>query len=152
MIEQRTVCVNVGPTMIHIATQRGLPQGGLTPTLWSLVADSLLILLNKQGGFAQGFADDGVIIIIGKVLSTLCEIMQRILSNVESWCSDRDLSVNLGKTETILFTRKYKPAKLSHITFYGKELILSTQVKYLGYTQYSKCNCQLSMDSIGNYT
>ena len=66
--------------------------------------------------------------------------MQRILYNVESWCSDRDLSVNLGKTETILFTRKYKPAKLSHITFYGKELILSTQVKYLGYTQYSKCN------------
>ena len=32
MIEQRTVCV--GLTMIHIATQRGLPQGrGLSPTL-----------------------------------------------------------------------------------------------------------------------
>ena len=110
MIEQRTVCVNVGLTMIHIATQRGLPQGGgLSPTLWSMVADSLLILLNRQGVFAQGFADDGVVIIIGKVLSTLCEIMQRILCNVESWCSDRDLSVNPSKTEMILFTRKYKP-------------------------------------------
>ena len=39
MIEQRTVCVNIGLTMIHIATQRGLPQGGeLSPTLWSMVA------------------------------------------------------------------------------------------------------------------
>jgi len=120
MIEQRTVCVNIGPTMIHIATQRGLPQGGgLSLTLWSMVADSLLILLNRQGVVAQGFADDdGVVIIIGKVLSTLCEIMQRILCSVESWCSDRDLSVNPSKTEMILFTRKYKPEKLSPITFY----------------------------------
>ena len=93
MIEQRTVCVNIGPTMIHIAAQRELPQGGeLSPTLWSMVADSLLILLNRQGVFAQGFADDGVVIIIGKVLSTLCEIMQRILCNVESSCSDREIS------------------------------------------------------------
>ena len=90
------------------------------------------LLLNRQGVFAQGFADDGVVIIIGKVLSTLCEIMQRILYNVESWCSDRDLSVNPSKTETILFTRKCKPEKLSPpTTVYGKELILSTQVKYL---------------------
>jgi len=147
MIEQRTVCVNVGPTMIHIATQRGLPQGGLTPTLWSLVADSLLILLNKQGVFAQGFANDGVVIIIGKVLSTLCEIMQRILCNVESWCSDRDLSVNPSETEMILFTRKYKPEKLSPITFYGKELIFSTQVKYLGVILDPKLNWQLHLDA-----
>ena len=49
MIEQRTVCVNIGPTMVHIAAQRGLPQGGgLSPTLWSMVADSLLILFNRQ--------------------------------------------------------------------------------------------------------
>jgi len=57
--EQRTVCVNIGPTMIHIATQRGLPQGGgLSPTLWSMVADSLLLLLNRQEVFAQALADD----------------------------------------------------------------------------------------------
>ena len=123
--------------MIHIATQHGLPQGGgLSPTLWSMVADSLVILLNKQGGFAQGFADDGVIIIIGKVLSTLCEIMQRILFNVESWCSD-----------TILFTRKYKADKLSPITFYGKDLILSNPVKYLGVILDPKLNWQLHLDA-----
>jgi len=65
MIEQRTVCVNIGLTMIHIATQRGLPQGGgLSPTLWSMVADSLLILLNRQGtrslcsGLCQRWSSD----------------------------------------------------------------------------------------------
>jgi len=39
----RTVQVTVGSTTITISTQRGLPQGGgLSPLLWSLVADSLL--------------------------------------------------------------------------------------------------------------
>ena len=33
---------------IRVKTQGGLPQGGkLSPTLWSLVADSLLKLLSK---------------------------------------------------------------------------------------------------------
>ena len=47
----------------------------------------------------QGFADDGVILIIGKVVCTLCEIMQRMLHGVEKWCTDRQLSVNPSKTE-----------------------------------------------------
>ena len=73
--------------------------------------------------------------------------MQRILCNVESWCSDRDLSVNPSETEMILFTRKYKPEKLSPITFYGKELIFSTQVKYLGVILDPKLNWQLHLDA-----
>ena len=96
--------------------------GGLSPTLWSLVADSLLKWLSKRGVFAQGFADDGIILIIGKVVSTLCDIMQRMLHGVEKWCTDRQLSVDPSKTEMILFTRKYKPDSIVPITFYGKEL------------------------------
>ena len=123
----------VGQTLLRVITQRGLPQGrGLSPTLWSLVADSLLKWLTKQGVFAQGFADDGVIVITGKVLNTIREIMQRILCGVEKWCTDRELSVNPSKTETMLFTRKYKPDALGTIFFYEKELELTTQVKYLG--------------------
>jgi len=60
-----------------------LPQGGgLSPLLWSLVADSLLKWLSKQGVFTQGFADDGVIIIVGKVLHILSDIMQRMMRGV----------------------------------------------------------------------
>ena len=45
--------------------------------------------LSKQGVFAQGFADDGVVLIIGKVLNTMYEIMHRMLRGVEKWCIDR---------------------------------------------------------------
>ena len=148
VIEQRTVFVRVGQTLLQVITQCGLPQGGgLSPTLWSLVADSLLKWLTKQGVFAQGFADDGVIVIVGKVLNTICEIMQRILRGVEKWCTDRELSVNPGKTETMLFTRKYKPDALGTILFYGKELELTTQVKYLGVIIDPKLNWRLHVEA-----
>jgi len=76
--------------------------------LLSLVADSLLKWLTEQGIFAQGFAGDGVVLIIGKVMITMCEIMQLILRGVKKWCTDRELSLNPSKSEMVLFTRKYK--------------------------------------------
>jgi len=90
--------------------------------MWSLVADSLLSWLSKQGVYAQGYADDGCILVCGKVLTTMSEIMQRILRGVEDWCRKRDLRVNPSKTEIILFTRKYKPEALRAVTFYGRQL------------------------------
>ena len=55
-------------------------RGGMSPTLWSLIADSLLKWLSKQGVYDQGCADDGVAVVIGCFLTTLCEIMQRAVS------------------------------------------------------------------------
>jgi len=128
-------------TLITIITLRGLPQGGgLSPILWSLVADSLLSWLSKQGVFGQGYADDGCVLVCGKVLSTMSDVMQRILRGVESWCNKRDLRVNPGKTVTILFTRKYKPEQLRPMIFYGQQLVLTKQVKYLGVLLDSKLN------------
>jgi len=66
-----------------------------------LVADSLISWLTKQGVFAQGYADDGVVNVCGKVFSTMSEIMQRILWGVEEWCKKRDLRVNPVKTVII---------------------------------------------------
>ena len=123
----------MGQHTIQVDVLSGLPQGGgLSPTLWSLVVDSLLHWLTKQGVFAVGFADDGLILIVGRVLHTMCEIMHRLLQGVEKWCTARDLSVNPIKTILMLFTRKYKPDVISPIYFYNKLLELSTQVKYLG--------------------
>ena len=113
----------------------------------SVVADSLLKWLSKRGVFTQGFADDGVILIIGKVVYTLCEIMQRMLHGVEKWCTDRQLSVNPSKTEMILFTRKYKPDSLVPIIFYGKDLEQQSQVKYLGVILGSKLNWSNHIDA-----
>ena len=119
----------------------------MSPTLWSLVADSLLRWLTKQNIFSQGFADDGVIVIVGIFLATMCEIAQRILREIESWCNERDLSVNPLKTEMVLFTRRRKIDNLLPIYFYGKEIQLNSKVKYLGVWLDSKLNWKVHIDS-----
>jgi ribonuclease HI len=133
LISMRTVTVRTDLTNIMALVRRGLPQGGgLSPTLWSLIADSLLKWLTQQGIFAQGYADDGVALVVGNILSTICDIMQGILNGVERWCQQMQLSINPEKTEFILFTRRYKPDDVKDIKFYGKSLMLTKQVKYLG--------------------
>ena len=105
---------------------RELPQGGgLSPILWSVVADSLLKWLSKQGVFAQGYADDGAILVCGKFLTIVCDVMQRMISGIEKWCRDNELSVNPSKTEMVLFTRRYKVEQLKSITLFAKPLQLS---------------------------
>jgi len=52
--------------------------GGLSPILWSTVADSLLMWLSKQDVFAQGYADDGVVLVCGKFMNTVCDVRQRV--------------------------------------------------------------------------
>ena len=101
----------------------GLPQGGgLSPILWSVVADSLLTWLSKQGVFAQGYADHGLVLVCGKFLNTICNVMQRVLRGVERWCRDKTSSVNPSKTEMILFTRRYKPEQHKAIYFFDEEV------------------------------
>ena len=85
--------------------------------------------------FAQGYADDGCVLVCGIILSTMCEIMQHIIRGIEHWCNARDLRVNPGKTELILFTR------------YGQQLQLTKQVKYLGVILDSKLNWKQHVDA-----
>jgi hypothetical protein len=134
MLSKLILLAKLGSITTWVKPHCGLPQAaGLSTTLWSLVADSLLQWLSKQGVLAQGFADDGVILLIGIFLATLCEIAQIIL-HVSSLGVGSEISVNPTKTEMILFTRRYKPEGLLPIVFYGKELQFANaqQVKYLG--------------------
>ena len=56
MLAHRTMLAITETFSIFAIASCGLPQGGgLSPILWSLVADSLLKWLSKQGVFAQGF-------------------------------------------------------------------------------------------------
>jgi hypothetical protein len=64
-----------------MSVRRGCPQWGvlspLIALLWNMVADSLLNRLGNCNCFLQGFADDVVILVSGKFLSTICDLMQR---------------------------------------------------------------------------
>jgi hypothetical protein len=71
-----------------------------------MMADSLLNWLGNCNCFVQGFADDVVILISGKFLSIICDLMQRALNCVQNWCGEIGPNVNADKTSMVLFTKR----------------------------------------------
>jgi hypothetical protein len=60
--------------------RRGCPHGGvLSPLLWNMVINFLLNRLNNESLWAQGFANVIAIVINGKFLRTVYELMQKTL-------------------------------------------------------------------------
>ena len=96
--DRRAQSALLGETM-DVSVAKGCPQGGvLSPLLWDLVVDELLVNLNRQGFYTQGYADDLVILVRGKHLPALSGRMQAALKIVEAWCITENLKVNPGKT------------------------------------------------------
>jgi hypothetical protein len=74
----RSVLVDIRRVTVHMSVQRGCPQWKLSPLLWNM-----LNWLRNCNCFLQGFADDVVILISGKFLSTICDLLQRALNCVK---------------------------------------------------------------------
>jgi hypothetical protein len=86
---------------------RGFPQGGaLSPLLWSLVVDELLLELNGNDQYTVGYAHDTAILINGKFPQTVSEVLQTALCIVQQWCDRIKLSIYPNKTALIPFTWK----------------------------------------------
>jgi hypothetical protein len=112
---------------------RVCPRGGvLSPLLWCLVVDEILPRLNEGGIYAQGYADDISLLAVGKFPNTVSGLMQWVLHSVEGWCDEHGLTVNLGKTGLVAFTRKRKLPGFFVSRLFGVTLQCSRSTKYLG--------------------
>lgn len=131
-LSNRIISATLFSDTVQCKAQRGCLQGGvLSPLLWSLVVDDLLVKINNTGITCIGYADDLVIISRGKFPNTVGEIMRNALRMVETWCNREGLTVNPAKTTMVAFTRKRSP-NFGDIFFYGKSLAFASDVKYLG--------------------
>ena len=104
----------------------------MLPILWNMTVDDLLRKLNESGCTAIGFADDIAILISGPYEEVLGQLMQRIFRVVGKWCRESGLSVNPDKTGLILFTKKRVISAFSRPKLFGKQLVMTNKVKYLG--------------------
>jgi hypothetical protein len=112
-----------------------------------MVADSLLNWLRNCNCFVQGFADYVVILISGKCLCTICDLMQMALNCVQNWCGEIGLNVNADKTSMVLFTKKRNLESFFVPRLFDIELILNNQVKYLGIILDSKLNWKIHINN-----
>ncbi|KAJ8735608.1 hypothetical protein PYW07_007228 [Mythimna separata] len=135
MLLNRTISVTLHGTTQSFKTTKGCPQGGvLSPLLWLLVVDQLLVEASKNDLDVHSYADDVVACVVGPCQSTVSSILQRSLNTINTWCTENHLSVNPSKTTIVPFTRKRKLDKLVTLTVKGTVVPLSSDVKYLGVT------------------
>jgi hypothetical protein len=67
--------------------------------LWSLVTGGLLVQLNKEGLYTQGYTDDLALLITRKFPNTVSDVMEKALNIAQRRCRAHELSVNPNKME-----------------------------------------------------
>ena len=133
MLSNRTATLSLHGTSMQISTRRGCPQGGvLSPLLWTLAVDNLLLKLHDRKIDAIGYADDLVVIIRGFCQTSIADQMQLALNTISGWCHENELNINADKTVIVPFTRKRLLDNLYKPTLNGNQIQFSTEVKYLG--------------------
>ena len=133
MLRSRTVTVTVQGVSVSKRVKKGCPQGGiLSPLLWNLVINSLIILINSTPADSEGFADDVNFLVRGIDLDTIIDICQQCLDRIRDWGLKTGLSFSPTKTEAILFTWKTKWSIKTPLKLGDKEIQMCQQVKYLG--------------------
>lgn len=139
MLESRVINAVMGTGSVSVRTTRGTPQGGvLSPLLWLLVVNEILGKFKARGTKVVAYADDVAILIPGKYLSTISELMESAIAEISEWAKQNGLGVNPAKTELVLFTRKTKIPSFPLPKLDGVALNLSTEAKYLGVVLDSK--------------
>ena len=133
LITDRTVVAVWGNSTKEKAVNRGTPQGGvLSPLLWLIVINDLLNNLDRTGCRTVFCADNVAIVVRGKHLSTISEVMQTYLDTIINWADNCGLAVNSSKTELVLFTRKHRAPDFDTPSIQGTSLSVKKEVRYLG--------------------
>jgi hypothetical protein len=110
----------------------GCPQGGvLSPLLWNLVVDRLLIVTNDLGFCTCGYANNIVVKVHGKFAHTLREFMQEALSAVVKCAANKCLNISPHKIAIVPLANRWKVEGLGPLQLHGKELGMLDEVKYL---------------------
>ena len=133
MLRSRTVTVTVQGATVSKRVKKGCPQGGImSPLLWNLVINSLLLLINSTSADSEGFADDVNFLVRGIDIDTIIDICQQCLDRIREWGLKTGLNFSPTKTEAILFTWKKKWNIKTPLKLGDKEIKMCNQVKYLG--------------------
>ena len=87
--------------------------------------------LEKEGKGVIAYADDVATAYSDKFLNTIKEVMQKALSVIAKWASSCGLGINSGKTELVLFTKRYKIPEVIPPSLNGTRLVFTDRARFL---------------------
>jgi ribonuclease HI len=134
LLRGRRVTADIRGYSDHVYPKRGSPQGGvLSPLIWNVIMNTLLTQFRVGPVKAIGYADDIMLLITGKDIGSMTDLMQKAINKVASWGDDNGLTFNPSKTQAMLFGFQYKKqTKPLHIK--GVNVSYTDSMKYLGLT------------------
>ena len=132
-LTKRKQYVIIGNQVLNLnEISTGVPQGSvLGPLLFLIYINNLHKCMKYSKTYH--FADDSSIIQSHSLLQILSKRINKDLSNLSNWLKINKLSLNIKKTELVLF--RPKKLKLDHSFKFkidGKRLVPPHSVKYLG--------------------
>ncbi len=136
-LEDRTQYVKINNTKSTTKPVTcGVPQGSvLGPLLFIIYTNDLANSLTYTHAIL--FADDTTIYANSNNLNILYENVQNDLSSLDVWFKTNKLSLNVNKTNYMMFTNNHRP-QLNHmnktLTIGNEEIVKKKHVKFLGVT------------------
>ena len=112
----------------------GFPQGGVcSAKFWIIAFDPAIEIINQDGIFGQGFADDYAAMIGGEDLTAITTKMNSTLEKLVEWGTTCGLRFNPSKT-VLLHYRNNKKRRQTHpeIQMNGQIISPSRHTRYLG--------------------
>ncbi len=133
-LSEREVLFNYSDVQIRKVLNRGCPQGSvLSPTLWNVLYNQLLVLRLPLGAELIGFTDDTMLMVTAYKTKQIERIANESLEMISNWGKRVKITFNAAKTSTMLVTKKFKYDK-PNIVMNGQLLQLCNHFKYLGVT------------------
>jgi len=127
----RFIQVRIGAALSRrYLVENGTPQGGvISPILFSIMIND--VFLQVQGGIGRSlFADDGALWKRGKNINHIKGKVQEAVKVVERWSYSWGFKFSVGKTKTIMFTRKRGVD--AQIEMYGQKIEQVRVFRFLG--------------------
>jgi ribonuclease HI len=114
----------------------GTSQGGiLSPIIFNLVINILLLIIQKAKMLGIAFADDAMAGDAGKCLEAILNKLQMTLNNIVKALDETGMKFSPEKTAVVIFAKKsITTENLPKLTMYGRQIEFQSQVKYLGVT------------------
>ena len=132
-LNDRTQFVSVnGFNSDYKTVKYGVPQGSvLGPLLFLIFINDLNIAIKNSETFH--FADDTCLLNIKDSIKKINKVVNKDLKFLIQWLHANKISLNVAKTEVIIFRRKKKQLDFDlNLKVCGKKLQASSYVKYLG--------------------
>jgi ribonuclease HI len=136
----RSCEITIGSKTFKCFLKDGTSQGGiLSPIIFNLVINILLLIIEKAKILGIAFADEAMKGASGRCLQTILARLQKTLNDLTKALDETGMKFSPGKTAVIIFSKKnVETQNLPRLTMYNEPLEYQEQTKYLGVTFDSK--------------